>query len=108
MSPLEPGGSQIVRIRRRSKNKIGTHRGVQALRSNSTAAQREYDEQEYARYQQGTNPIHLFGLLLGRLVGVRGENTSDGDQSRSTCRNVENGSPSFAVQHVEPSATFHH
>jgi hypothetical protein len=72
--------------------------GAPALRSNGAIAQHEYDEHESARYQRRPEPIHPLVLLLGRLVGVDGERTSDGDQNCDSCRDVENGSPGFAVQ----------
>ena len=75
------------------------------MRGDGTIAQHEHDEHESGRYQRGTDPVHAFVFLPGRLVGVNGEDASDGDQSRDSCRNVEDGSPSLAVQ-TRPSTIF--
>lgn len=78
------------------------------MRGNSAIVQDEYDEHESVPYQEGTEPFHLLIFPLGRMVGFNGEGTINGDQSCDSCRNLENESPSFAVQDVLPSVIFHH
>lgn len=52
---------------------------IRATRGNGGITQHKYGEREPGRHQHGTNPIHPFIFLLGRLVGFNGEHTFDGD-----------------------------